>query len=120
MIFHLSPGNAHDGPEGRKLIERLRELLAPGCKLLMDKAYCGAATRRLAEECGLEPVVPPKSNAKKPWQYDTELYKRRNEVERLFCRVKRFRRIATRYDNLDVIFLGFLLFAFVVDFLLLC
>ena len=49
LIFHLSPGNAHDGPEGRKLIERLRELLAPGCKLLMDKAYCGAATRRLAE-----------------------------------------------------------------------
>ena len=120
MIFHLSPGNAHDGPEGRKLIERLRELLAPGCKLLMDKAYCGAATRRLAEEYGLEPVVPPKSNAKKPWSYDVELYKRRNEVERLFCRVKRFRRIATRYDKLDVIFLGFLLFAFVVDFLLLC
>ena len=55
---------------GRKLIEMLRELLAPGCKLLMDKAYCGAATRRLAEECGLEPVVPPKSNAKKPWSYD--------------------------------------------------
>ena len=48
-----------------------------------------------------------------------ELYKRRNEVERLFCRVKRFRRIATRYDKLDVIFLGFLLFAFVVDFLIL-
>ena len=61
-----------------------------------------------------------KSNAKKPWPYDVELYKRRNEVERLFCRVKRFRRIATRYDKLDVIFLGFLLFAFVVDFLLLC
>ena len=44
LIFHLSPGNAHDGPEGRKLIERLKELLAPGCKLLMDKAYCGSAT----------------------------------------------------------------------------
>ena len=85
----------------------------------MDKAYCGAATRRLGEECELEPIVPPKSNAKKPWRYDAGLYKRRNEVERLFCRVKRFRRIATRYDKLDVIFLGFLLFAFVVDFLIL-
>ena len=105
---------------GHKLIVRLRELLASGCKLLMDRAYCGAATRRLAEECGLEPVVPPKSNAKKPWSYDVELYKRRNEVERLFCRVKRFRRIATRYDKLDVIFIGFLLLALVVDFLLLC
>ena len=86
----------------------------------MDKAYCGTAARRLAEECGLEPVAPPKSNAKKSWSYDVELYKRRNEVERLFCRVKQFRRIATRYDKLDVIFIGFLLFAFVVDFLLLC
>ena len=86
----------------------------------MDKAYCGAATRRLAEECGLEPVVPPKSNAKKPWPYDVELYKRRNEVERLFCRVKRFRRIATRCDKLDTIFLDFLLFAFIIDFLFLC
>ena len=36
----------------------------------MDKAYCGAATRRLGEECELEPIVPPKSNAKKPWRYD--------------------------------------------------
>ena len=62
----------------------------------------------------MEPVVPPKSNAKKPWPYNVELYKKRNEVERLFCRIKRFRRIATRYDKLDVIFLGFLLFAFVV------
>ena len=78
----------------------------------MDKAYCGAATRRLVEECGLEPVVPPKNNAKKPWRYDAELYKKQNEVKRLFYRVKRFRRIATRYDKLDVIFWGFLLFAF--------
>ena len=120
---------------GRKLIEMLRELLPPRCKLLMDKAYCGAATRRLAEECGLEPVVPPKSNAKKPWRYDVVCpvlvrpvfwalgHRALQETERgrtFFCRVKRFRRIATRYDKLDVIFLGFLLFAFVVDFLLLC
>ena len=86
----------------------------------MDKAYCGVATRRLAEECGLEPVVSPKSNAKKPWRYDAELYKRRNEVERLFCRGKRFRRVATRCDKLDTIFLDFLLFAFIIDFLFLC
>ena len=78
----------------------------------MDKAYCGAATRRLAEECGLEPVVPPKSNAKNPWRYDAELYKRRNEVERLFCRVKRFRRIATRYDKFGYYFLGLPAFRF--------
>ena len=36
------------------------------------------------------PVVPPKSNRKDPWDYDKELYKQRNQVERLFRRIKRF------------------------------
>ena len=49
------------------------------------------------------------------WEYDKELYKRRNEVERLFRRLKGFRRVFTRYDKLDVIFLGFITFAFIVD-----
>ncbi len=47
--------------------------------------------------------------------YDRQLYKRRNEVERLFRRLKGFRRIFTRYDKLDVIFLGFITFALIVE-----
>jgi len=39
------------------------------------------------------PVVPPKSNRREPWEYDRELYKKRNQVERLFRRLKGFRRI---------------------------
>lgn len=42
------------------------------------------------------PVVPPKSNRRKPWEYDRELYKKRNQVERLFPRLKGFRRIFSR------------------------
>ena len=64
------------------------------------------------------PVVPPKSNRKDPWDYDKELYKQRNQVERLFRRIKRFRRIFTRYDKLDVIFLTFGYFALIVDALM--
>lgn len=74
----------------------------------MDKAYEDDQTRQAVEAQGIQPVVPPKSNRKKPWGYDRNLYKRRNEVERLFCRLKRFRRIATRYDKLDIIYLFFL------------
>ena len=47
-----------------------------------------------------------------------ELYKQRNQVERLFRRIKRFRRIFTRYDKLDVIFLAFIYFALVFDALM--
>ncbi len=114
VTFALSPGEARDGPEGRRLLESLGPP-EPGTKLLMDRAYVGNPTRGLAVELGYEPVVPPLRSRKEPWEYDRELYKRRNEVERLFRRLKRFRRIFTRYDKLDAIFSGFILFALIYD-----
>ncbi len=89
----------------------------PVC-LLMDRAYEGDETRALAVELGYIPIVPPKSNRKDPWAYDKELYKQRNQVERLFCRIKRFRRIFTRYDKLDLIFFTFVYFALIIDALM--
>ena len=64
---------------------------------------------------GYQPVVPPLSSRKEPWEYDRELYKRRNKIERLFRRLKAYRRIFTRYDKLDVIFSGFILFALIYE-----
>lgn len=81
----------------------------------MDKAYEDDAIRKLAVKQGFNPVVPPKSNRKEPWEYDKEIYKSRNEVERFFLRIKRFRRVFTRYDKLDVVYMGVLLFAMIVD-----
>jgi transposase len=43
------------------------------------------------------------------------MYKRRNEVERLFRRLKGFRRVFSRFDKLDIVFLGFVHFALIVD-----
>jgi transposase len=83
----------------------------------MDRAYEGDATRALAAENGFTPVVPPNPKRENPWAYDETLYKRRNEVERLFRRVKGNRRIFTRYDKLDVVFMGFVLLAFAIEFL---
>ncbi len=59
--------------------------------------------------------MPPKSNRLRPWKYDKELYKKRNEVERLFRRLKGFRRIFTRFDKLDVVFMFFIHFALIVQ-----
>ena len=80
----------------------------------MDGAYEGNEATRLGRELGFTPVVPPNPNRLKPWEYDKELYKRRNEVERLFRRLKGFRRVFTRFDKLDVMFLAFVVFALIV------
>ena len=91
----------------------------PACRigqsLLMDRAYEGDKMRAVAKKPGYNPVVPPKKNRIDPWEYDRILYKRRNEVERFFRRIKRFRRVFTRYDKLDIVFAGFILFAMIFD-----
>jgi transposase len=81
----------------------------------MDKAYEDNLTRQLVLDLGMIPIVPPKSNRIEPWEYDRALYKKRNEIERLFRRLKGFRRIFSRFEKLDVIFLAFLQFAFIIE-----
>ena len=81
----------------------------------MDRAYEGDETRQLVLELGYVPVVPPKSNRVYPWEYDRELYKKRNEVERLFRRLEGFRRIFSRFEKLDVLFVAFIHFALIVE-----
>ena len=84
----------------------------------MDKAYEGNETSQLVFDLGMEPVVPPKKNRVTSWEYDKEMYKKRNEVERLFRRLKGFRRIFSRFDKLDVIFRFFIHFALISDALI--
>ena len=110
----LSPGNCHDDPEGRELLKDLEKGKDGAC-ILMDRAYESDRTRALVMDLGYVPVVPPKKNRSEPWEYDKELYKRRNEVERLFRRLKGFRRVFTRYDKLDILFVGFILFVLIID-----
>ena len=112
--FALSPGQTHDAPEGRELIRSLPEL-ATGCQLIMDRAYEGDATRQLALDFGFIPVVPPKSNRLQPWQFKKALYRKRNEIERLFRRLKGFRRIFSRFDKLDLLFVAFIYFALIIE-----
>ncbi len=119
ITFSLSPGQAHDAPEGRALISRLDTPNRP-LRLLMDRAHEGNETRQLALDLGFIPVVPPLSTRVEPWEYDREMYKRRNEVERLFRRLKGYRRIFSRFEKLDMMLLGFISFALIADGLRLC
>jgi transposase len=81
----------------------------------MDRAYEGNETRHLALDLGFTPVVPPNPNRLEPWEYDRLMYRRRNEVERLFRRLKGFRRIFSRFDKLDVMFMAFLHFTLIME-----
>ena len=83
--------------------------------LLMDSAYEDDQSRQLALDLGWIPVVPPRRTRLEPWEYDHLLYRRRNEVERLFRQLKGFRRIFSRFDKLDVMFLAFHHFALIVE-----
>jgi len=114
IIFSLSPGNVHDAPQGRALLTELGPMPVSVC-MLMDRAYEGNETRQLVLELGMIPVVPPKSNRIEPWEYDRALYKKRNQIERLFRRLKGFRRIFSRFEKLDVVFTAFLYFALIVE-----
>ena len=113
--FLLSPGSVHDAALSRELL-KATDLQASF--VIMDRAYEGDETRQLVLDLGMTPVVPPKTNRISPWEYDREMYKKRNEVERLFRRLKGYRRIFSRFDKLDIVFMFFIYFALITDTLI--
>lgn len=113
-MLKLSPGQAGDAPAGRELLQAGGPV-AEGCYLIMDSAYEGNETLHLARELGYTPVVPPNPNRLAWWEYDRMSYRRRNEIERLFRRIKAYRRVFCRFDKLDVLFTGFIVLALIVE-----
>lgn len=86
----------------------------------MDKGYSGREMRKNIQRRRWVPVVPPLRHMVHPWKYDRALYARRNEIERLFHHLKSFRRVATRYDKLDLMFRSFVSFGLILLFLRVC
>lgn len=78
-----------------------------GC-VTADKAYDAADIVDHIEALGAEAVVPQLSNRRTRRAVDMAQYKNRNIIERFFCRLKQFRRIATRYDKLASRFSSFI------------
>jgi len=101
LALLLTPGNVHDCKPASCLIETL----PPAAQLVADKAYDSLPLRQWLVARGTTPVIPPRKNSRKPWPYDTAAYRQRNVIERMFCRLKDWRRIATRFDrNLHTFF----------------
>ena len=85
--------------------------LPPDLRVLADAAYDCEELREWLKGRGSRCVIPNRKNRKKPYKFDAATYKRRNVVERTFCRLKDFRRVATRFDRLDVTFVATLCIA---------
>lgn len=97
VAFAITPGQRGDAPVAPGLIT----LLPASATLAADRAYDSDALRRLLIARGTTPVIPNAPYRKRLHPFDRTAYKRRNLVERAFCRLKDFRRIATRYDKLS-------------------
>ncbi|MBN4054352.1 IS5 family transposase [Nitrospira defluvii] len=103
LRFILTGGERHDCTQALAVIEGLKPEA-----VLADKGYDADYIVQAVEEMGAIAVIPPKSNRKSPRTYDRELYKERNLVERMFGKLKQFRRVATRYDKTALSFMSFI------------
>ena len=98
----LSAGNTNDITMAHALIEAA----GPFRKLLADRGYDAGHLRKRLAERNAEAVIPTTTSRKRPIPYDVVAYRQRNTVERLWARLKDYRRVATRYDKLAENFLA--------------
>ena len=104
----LTGGHVHDSEAVGALIKGIK---LTGKKILADKAYSCEQIRVFLAEHGAVTCIPDKANYRIKHDFDSELYKQRNIVERFFQRIKNYRHVATRYDKLATCFENFVLLA---------
>jgi putative transposase len=76
--------------------------------VVADAAYDSASIRQRARQLKAKACLRPNPTRKVKRRYDKARYRHRNVIERFFGRIKRFRRVATRYDKKAVNFAGFI------------
>lgn len=106
LRFRLTGGQRHDITQARALIEGIE-----GAAVLGDKGYDAQAFIDTIHQQNCIPVIPPRSNRKEPRQYDEEIYKERNLVERFFRKLKNCRRVFSRFDKKSENYLAFITLA---------
>jgi transposase len=104
--LHLTPGNLHDVTQASHLIEAAR-----GKNFIADKGYDSNAVVAAVEAKEMRVVIPSKAGRAGRRKIDLHTYKERHLVENFFCRLKHYRRAATRFDKTAQNFLGFVLLA---------
>jgi transposase len=95
VAFALTPGNVADIAMAVPLLGAV----ARPKRLLADKAYDADSLRKWLKQREVKAVVPSTASRRTPYPLDSKAYKPRNLIERMFCKLKNWRRIATRYDR---------------------
>ena len=103
----LSAGQASD----KAAVEALIDGLPPARALVADRGYDAQAVIDLVRQRGGCAHIPTQKDRKVQRSVDPAIYRQRNQVERFFCKLKHFRRIATRFDKLARNFLAAVLLA---------
>jgi transposase len=93
--FTLTAGQVHDVTEARGLLVGIDTEA-----VVADKAFDSDELIDFIREGEAKAVIPARSNRRRKRRLDRKRYRERNLIERFFCRLKHFRRIATRYDKL--------------------
>jgi len=106
LAVDVVAGQAHDAPLLEGMLARTMERQPVIDELTGDKGFDGDAQRSACIGRDVFPNLPNKRNRIDPWPFFPEDYVERNRVERLFAKLKQFRRIATRYEKLKETFLG--------------
>lgn len=104
--FILTGGQEGDAPQAVPLLTGIR-----ATHVIADKAYDTDGILSYVQQQKAVAVIPPTSRRRVQREYDRELYRERNLIERAFNRLKCWRRIATRYDRRSIYFLAFLYLA---------
>lgn len=112
-ILLISPGNLSDMTMAPTLIEAAAGRFD---RLIADKGYDSNAIRAAVQGQGAEVVIPPTRSRKTSIPYDRHAYRSRNLVERLWCRLKDWRRVATRYDKLAANYMAGVFLAAIITF----
>jgi transposase len=102
----LTPGQAADSPQVPLLFDQLSPRFA-----ILDKAYDTDAVLEFFQSQGTIPVIPPKANRVVQRDYDRDIYKERNLIERCIGKIKQFRRVFSRFDKYARTYLHFIHFA---------
>ena len=112
FLVRLTPGNVADVKAAPELLGRIDG----AGYFIADKGYDADALRCSLRQDGTVPVIPGRTNRKRPVRYDKTRYRDRHLVENAFCRLKDFRRVATRYDKLAANYLSAVALAALVAF----
>ena len=114
VVCALTAGQRHESPEAIPLLQQALDRLWPDA-VTGDKGYSSTEIRNWLQAREIEAVIPRRKDEMEPNLYDRALYRERSRVEQAINRLKRWRRVATRYEKLAATYLAMVTIAMILE-----